>query len=236
MPAAAVLLAATAVMLALARSGAPPRSIGGSGPDRSSWSGGRLWQWVGGALVGAACLAALGVLPTAAIATGWWAWPRWRRLRAGRESAASVQRDWPDVIELLAVFVASGATPSHALRLAGEATGGPLGTVLGDVRTRIERGQRFADAVGLLRLRVGLDAAPVVDLLVSAHRDGLPVGPLLDRLCEHAREQRRRHAAAAARRLPVRLAAPLVLCTLPGFVLLAVVPLVAGALSSLSLP
>jgi hypothetical protein len=33
--------------------------------------------------------------------------------------------------------------------------------------------------------------------------------------------------------LPVRLAMPLVLCTLPSFVLLAIVPLLVGALSSL---
>jgi len=48
-----------------------------------------------------------------------------------------------------------------------------------------------------------------------------------------ARQQRRRDSDAAARELPVRLAVPLVLCTLPSFVLLAIVPLLLGALSSL---
>ena len=38
---------------------------------------------------------------------------------------------------------------------------------------------------------------------------------------------------ASARRLPVRLTFPLVTCTLPSFVLLAIAPAVIGALSTL---
>ena len=47
------------------------------------------------------------------------------------------------------------------------------------------------------------------------------------------RAARRRLGEAAARRLPVRLTFPLVTCTLPAFVLLAIAPAVLGALSTL---
>jgi tight adherence protein C len=56
---------------------------------------------------------------------------------------------------------------------------------------------------------------------------------VLDQLTIEAREARRRLEQAEARRLPVRLSFPLVLCTLPSFVLLAIVPAVIAALSSL---
>jgi tight adherence protein C len=61
---------------------------------------------------------------------------------------------------------------------------------------------------------------------------------VLDRLADEARRHRRRLADASARELPVRLAVPLVSCTLPAFVLLTIAPVLAGALSSLrsSLP
>ena len=48
-----------------------------------------------------------------------------------------------------------------------------------------------------------------------------------------ANASRRRQGEAAARRLPVRLSFPLVTCTLPSFVLLAIAPAILGAVSSL---
>ena len=47
------------------------------------------------------------------------------------------------------------------------------------------------------------------------------------------RAERRRRAEAQARTLPVKLAFPLVMCTLPSFVLLAIVPALLGAVSTL---
>ncbi len=70
-------------------------------------------------------------------------------------------------------------------------------------------------------------------------RSPTPIGtasrwrPALDRLAADARTARRRIGEAAARRLPVRLTASLVTCTLPSFVLLAIKPAVLGALSTL---
>ena len=69
--------------------------------------------------------------------------------------------------------------------------------------------------------------------VASADRDGLPLGPVLDRLAAEARAARRRLGEAEARRLPVRLTFPLVACTLPSFVLIAIAPAVLGALSTL---
>ena len=53
------------------------------------------------------------------------------------------------------------------------------------------------------------------------------MGTVLSRLADDARRQRRHDLEAAVRRLPVRLSFPLVCCSLPAFVLLTVVPLVA---------
>ena len=48
-----------------------------------------------------------------------------------------------------------------------------------------------------------------------------------------ARAERRRQAEIAARRVPVRLLGPLVVCVLPAFVLVALVPTLVGTLDSL---
>jgi tight adherence protein C len=54
-------------------------------------------------------------------------------------------------------------------------------------------------------------------------------------LATDVRADRRRRAEEAARRVPVKLLFPLVLCVLPAFALLTVAPLLAGALGSLRL-
>ena len=59
------------------------------------------------------------------------------------------------------------------------------------------------------------------------------LAPALEQLSAEARRSRRRRDEADARRLPVRLSFPLVVCTLPSFVLLAIAPAVLAALSSL---
>ena len=85
---------------------------------------------------------------------------------------------------------------------------------------------------------VGDEARTFAEALATSERYGLPLGPVLDRLVDDARAHRRHQAEQAARRLPVTMAFPLVVCTLPSFVLLAVVPAVMGALVALreSLP
>lgn len=73
-----------------------------------------------------------------------------------------------------------------------------------------------------------------MDSFAAADRYGLPLAPIVERLAAEARHQRRRRTEAVARQLPIRMAAPLVLCTLPSFVLLAVAPLLLAAISSLA--
>jgi tight adherence protein C len=98
---------------------------------------------------------------------------------------------------------------------------------------QLARGRRLADALAALPGVLGPGAQPVAEAIGAADRYGLPLGPVLERLADDARATRRRLAEAHARTLPVRLSFPLVTCTLPSFVLLAIVPAVLGTLSSL---
>jgi tight adherence protein C len=72
-------------------------------------------------------------------------------------------------------------------------------------------------------------------VLLASERYGAPVGAGLERLAAEVRADTRRRAETAARRVPVKLLFPLVVCILPAFGLLTVAPLVAGALRSLRL-
>ena len=152
--------------------------------------------------------------------------------RLARERARAVD-DLPDLVELIVIAVRSGATPTAALAVAAPNAPRSLRPVLAEVEHRLQRGQRLADALSGFTERLGHPATAFVDALATADRYGLALGPVLDRLADDIRSERRRRAERHARTLPVRLAFPLVACTLPSFVLLAIVPALLGAVSTL---
>ncbi len=152
-----------------------------------------------------------------------------RHLR--RSSPAS--HEWPDAVELVIIAIRAGLTPRSAFDHARTACTEPIASAFAEVTHRCERGQRFADAVGALTERLGPSAASVADGLASVDRYGLAVGPVLDQLAADVRADRARITAQRARALSVTMAFPLVVCTLPAFVLLAIVPALLGALDGL---
>lgn len=139
----------------------------------------------------------------------------------------------PDLIELIIVGVRAGLTPSAAIEAVAGHAPPEVRPAVAEVVHRLHRGARLADALGALPERLGPPATSFADTLATADRYGLPIEPVLDRLAVDARAVRRHDAERYARTLPVRLAFPLVVCTLPAFVLLAIVPALLGALSTL---
>jgi tight adherence protein C len=152
-----------------------------------------------------------------------------------RRTVAQSARELADVIDLFALGVASGLN----LRLALDAVASrapPAWTVaLIDTLHRVQRGIGVADAFDDLPMAVGEHAHPLVSVLVTSERYGTALLPALDRLAGEARLEQRRRAEEAARRVPIKLLFPLVLCILPAFGALTIAPLLAGALGSLRL-
>jgi tight adherence protein C len=156
-----------------------------------------------------------------------------REIRRRRREERAVHAALPDAIELLVLLVHAGLTPHQAVGVMAER--GPLPTRHGfsAVVAELHRGASMPDALRSLPVTLGAEASSIADALGLAIRQGLPLGPTLEQLAHDARQRRRRQAEADARTLPVRLSFPLVACTLPSFVLLAIAPAVLAALSSL---
>jgi tight adherence protein C len=152
--------------------------------------------------------------------------------RAARRRRA-VEAALPDAIDLVVLAVRAGLLPVAALREVHRHFAPEIRVAVEAMLERIDRGERFAEVLPTLSVQLGPPVDALVDGFAAADRDGLPLGPVLERLATDARAQRRRRLDALARQLPVRLSIPLVLCTLPSFVLLAVVPLLLAALASL---
>jgi tight adherence protein B len=71
----------------------------------------------------------------------------------------------------------------------------------------------------------------LAQVLLEADRDGLPIVHTVSRLSTEMRTHRRHQADIKTRQLPTKLTLPVVLCVLPSFVFLAVIPLILANLS-----
>ncbi len=158
---------------------------------------------------------------------------RLRPIRAARRQRVVIERALPDAMDVLVLSVRAGLTPFQAVGNLAASAPPALRVAFADVVRRTERGQPFADALGALPEHLGPHAGGLADLIATCDRHGLPLGPMLDQLTAEVRATRRRLDEAETRKLPVRLSFPLVVCTLPSFVLLAIAPAVIAALSSL---
>jgi Flp pilus assembly protein TadB len=159
-----------------------------------------------------------------------------RRRAAARADADAVQRGLPELIDLLALGVGAGLTVRDALAVAVAWTPAPLGAAFADAVRRGDAGEPFVESLETVVSSLGPGVRPLVTVLIAAERDGAALVPALERASDEARRRRRVEAEEAARRVPVLMLFPLVLCVLPAFAVLTVVPVLIGTLSDLQLP
>ena len=220
----------SAESIAVGASVRSPEPSVGPATGRSPPSGrGRLTTVVVAVVMGTA----FGPLGAAAAVVAAAAAPVLRGRRAHRRQAAAVEDELPEVVDLLALAVGAGLTVGHAVRAVARTVPGHLASHLARVVAEVDRGRRLADALDDLPARAGEATRPLVATLGACERYGAPVADALAHLAVEARERHRRRAEQAARRLPVLLLFPLVLCILPAFALLAVAPLIADAVQAL---
>lgn len=141
--------------------------------------------------------------------------------------------DLPEMIDLLAVAVAGGRTVPLAIDDVVGFVPGSLAESLARCRRRAGLGTRLADELETLPAEHGELIRPLVRALVAAERYGTAIGPSLDAAAGDVRLRRRREAERRARQLPVKMLFPLVVCVLPAFALLTVVPVLVDAFSAI---
>ena len=203
---------------------------------RARMQGSPLPDRVLGALVVASAALApvappLAMLLTAAV----WSHARLAAHRAGRAADRAVARVLPDTVDLLLLCTGAGLSLPLAHPLVAERAPAPLGGALRSAEVAARSGRPRADALLDALTPLGERATALAHTLVDHLRYGVPLAPGLERLSLELRLDRRRRAEEDARRVPVRLLAPLVTCILPAFGLLTVVPLLAASLRALPL-
>jgi Flp pilus assembly protein TadB len=148
---------------------------------------------------------------------------------AERRRRELVARELPHVVHLLGAALRSGAAPAEAVRLVATALPGPAADRLRPASEQLALGadpERVWETLG-----ADESLAPLGRTLARAHRTGAPVVAAVERLADELAREARAGVEDRARSVGVRAALPLGLCLLPAFLLLGIVPLVAGLVS-----
>jgi Flp pilus assembly protein TadB len=156
-----------------------------------------------------------------------------RRRRRQRQLHHQIVLGLPETIDLARIVISSGATVSETVNVLAARAPEPFAEAFGATSAEVRQGGRLIDTLPAVVGRLGDPVRGLVRALQVGERDGVAVGPLLERARVEGLRVRRHELEVAARRLPVLLLFPLVLCVLPAFVLLTVVPLLASALQNL---
>ncbi|MEO6511826.1 MAG: type II secretion system F family protein [Nocardioides sp.] len=196
-------------------------------------AGPRRWLWGGLAGGGAWAFVSGWAGLVAGVVVGVVVWVVLDRAEtpAQRRRRERVRADLPHLVGLLAAAVRSGLPPADGLAVVCAALPGPASDALARLPPRIALGMSPGEVWGSITTEPGL--APLGRTLARSARTGEPVADALDRLGRELAARSRSEVEDAARRVGVRAAVPLGLCLLPAFLLVGIVPVVAGLVGAL---
>lgn len=154
--------------------------------------------------------------------------------RAARRRRAAIDREVPQLLDLVAAGSSAGLAAPLALRRATDGLQGPLRTELQRTLGAVDLGGRWRDELHGLSGRLRLpDLTRTVTLLTRTEVLGSSLTDASVSLAAAVRAARRAAVTQRARTAPVKMLFPLVFLVLPAFLLLTVVPVLLTTLRSI---
>jgi Flp pilus assembly protein TadB len=145
-----------------------------------------------------------------------------------RRERQRIAADLPFAADLLAAAMRSGAPTEHAIRVVGDALGGPLGVRLVGVADAVALG--LDPAYAWARLHSPRGGARLAETVTRSDDSGAAIARALHRLADDLRAARAAEVDAAAQRVGVLIVLPLGACFLPAFVFAGVAPVIVAVL------
>lgn len=146
-----------------------------------------------------------------------------------------IRRQLPDALDLLTLSVEAGLGFDAAVAQVATAMPGALAREFARMLHEMQMGQRRADAMRALAGRTTvIELRTIATSLVQAGELGIPIANVLREQSREMREKRRQRAEEEARKLPVKVIFPLVLCLFPVLFIIVIGPGVINILDAFS--
>ncbi|HWE55170.1 MAG TPA: type II secretion system F family protein [Acidimicrobiales bacterium] len=149
--------------------------------------------------------------------------------RRVRERTTALERELPDVLDLLTIAVESGLGLEQAMEAACSNFDSAMAEEMSRTLQEMSLGLSRQDAFNNLKERSeSTDLASFVVVLTQADVLGMPIGRVLRTQADEMRERRRARAREKAAKLPVKILAPLMLCIFPPLIIIVIGPAAAS--------
>ncbi len=187
-----------------------------------------------------------GAVAVMAALVGWWPMsavalvvvlvrrPLIRRRRSRRRTDQLIAA-LPGSIDRCIAVLGAGGTVRDCVEALADRGPEPVVVAARMAMARADRGAGLAGGLRWLQGELGDVYQPLIGVLIVARDQGGAIDGVLTRLAVEAAASRRRAGELRARRLPVALLVPLVVCSLPAVLIGTVVPLAIVALRHLSI-
>jgi tight adherence protein C len=145
-----------------------------------------------------------------------WVVPETMMQSKAKHRGKEIQRDLPDILDLLTVSVEAGLGFDAALVKVVERKKGPLAEEFGTVLREIRVGKPRKDALRELSERVTVDdITSLVSAVIQADQLGVGISNILRIQAEQVRTKRRQQAEESAMKAPIKMLFPLVFFIFP---------------------
>jgi len=143
----------------------------------------------------------------------------------GSRRQDEIRRQLPDSLDLLILTVEAGLGFDAALSQVASTMPGPLAREYARVLHEMQMGQRRADALRALGQRTRVTELRTMAIsVVQASELGIPIADVLREQARQMRLRRRQHAEEQARKVPVKVVFPLVICLFPALFIVIIGP------------
>ena len=164
-----------------------------------------------------------------------WYLPYVRVQRRARFRLEQIDREVPELVDLLVTTVEAGVGFAGGLQLASRSIEGPLGQELRLALREQSLGLTPEEALRNLSLRVDSPATRAfTQALVQGESLGVSIGAILRNLAVDMRKRRRQAAEERAQKTPTKILFPLIALILPAMFIVTLGPVMMEALSFLS--
>lgn len=147
----------------------------------------------------------------------------------------AIRRQLPDALDLLTLSVEAGLGFDAALSQVASAMPGALAREFARMLQEMQMGQRREEAMRALARRTTVtELRSIATSLVQAGQLGIPIANVLREQAREMRQKRRQRAEEQARKLPVKVIFPLVLCLFPALFIVVIGPGVINIMDAFS--